>query len=167
VEGKLAALGRNRSVINGQLPAQKRTSDFYCSGAFVKKIFPYISVGLDDGNRCVVIVEDYELFDFVEDFLGDECDLSYHEQAPDAWQRVAGKQLRVMFVDDHEDAAEMLSLVIQTAGHIVVIKRSAEAALKDSQGEVPTVFFLDFGLEWMDTPWPNASAPVPKQQNPW
>ena len=43
----------------------------------MKQILPYISVGLDEGNRCIVVVEDYELFDFVEDFLGDECDLSY------------------------------------------------------------------------------------------
>lgn len=43
----------------------------------MKQILPYISVGLDEENRCVIIVEDYELFDFVEDFLGDECDLSY------------------------------------------------------------------------------------------
>ena len=32
---------------------------------------------MDDEDRCVVVVEDYELFDFVEDFLGEECDLSY------------------------------------------------------------------------------------------
>lgn len=43
----------------------------------MKQILPYISVGLDEGNRCIVVVEDYELFDFVEDFLGNECDLSY------------------------------------------------------------------------------------------
>lgn len=43
----------------------------------MKQILPHISVGLDDEDRCVVVVEDYELFDFVEDFLGEECDLSY------------------------------------------------------------------------------------------
>ncbi|ALK96166.1 hypothetical protein AM586_07615 [Massilia sp. WG5] len=43
----------------------------------VKQILPYISVGLDDENRCIVVVEDYELFDFLDDFLGDECDLQY------------------------------------------------------------------------------------------
>jgi hypothetical protein len=41
----------------------------------VNQILPYISVGLDDKNRCIVVVEDYELFDFIDDFLGDECDL--------------------------------------------------------------------------------------------
>ena len=43
----------------------------------MKQILPYISVGLDEGNRCIVVVEDYELFDFVEDFLCDEYDFSY------------------------------------------------------------------------------------------
>ncbi|MGK5027486.1 hypothetical protein [Janthinobacterium sp. RB2R34] len=43
----------------------------------MKQILPYISVGLDEGNRCVIVVEDYELFDFIEDFLGEECDLAY------------------------------------------------------------------------------------------
>ena len=43
----------------------------------MKQILPHISVGSDDGDRCIVVVEDYELFDFVEDFLGEECGLSY------------------------------------------------------------------------------------------
>ena len=43
----------------------------------MRQILPYISVGLDEGNRSVIVVEDYEPFDFVEDFLGDECDLLY------------------------------------------------------------------------------------------
>jgi len=43
----------------------------------VKQILPYTSVGLDDEGRCVVVVEDYELFNFVEDFLCENCDLSY------------------------------------------------------------------------------------------
>lgn len=42
----------------------------------MKKILPYISVGLGEGDRCIVVVEDYELFDFVEDFLVEERDLS-------------------------------------------------------------------------------------------
>lgn len=43
----------------------------------MNQILPYIHVGLGDENRCIVVVEDYELFDFIEDFLGDECDLPY------------------------------------------------------------------------------------------
>lgn len=43
----------------------------------MNQILPYIHVGMDGDNRCIVVVEDYELFDFIEDFLGDECDLPY------------------------------------------------------------------------------------------
>jgi hypothetical protein len=46
----------------------------------VKQILPYISVGLDHDNRCIVVAEDYELFDFLDDFLGDECGLPYEFQ---------------------------------------------------------------------------------------
>jgi len=41
----------------------------------VKQVLPYISVGLNDENRCIVVVEDYELFDFVDEFLTQEWDL--------------------------------------------------------------------------------------------
>lgn len=41
----------------------------------MNQILPYISVGLNDENRCIVVVEDYELFDFIDDFLTEECDL--------------------------------------------------------------------------------------------
>jgi hypothetical protein len=43
----------------------------------MKQILPHIQVGLNDENRCIVVVEDYELFDFIEDYLADECDLMY------------------------------------------------------------------------------------------
>ncbi|MDK6078810.1 hypothetical protein [Massilia varians] len=35
---------------------------------------------LYDDNPCIVVVEDYELFDFIDDFLGDECDLPYESR---------------------------------------------------------------------------------------
>jgi hypothetical protein len=41
----------------------------------VNQILPYISVGLNDEGRCIVIVEDSELFDLVDDFLNEECDV--------------------------------------------------------------------------------------------
>lgn len=43
----------------------------------MKQILPYISIGLYHDNRCIVVVEDYELFDFLDDFFGEECDLPY------------------------------------------------------------------------------------------
>lgn len=61
----------------------------------MKQILPYISVGLDEENRCVVVVEDYELFDFVEDFLGDECDLSYEYRT--SKERPGGEIITMFF----------------------------------------------------------------------
>lgn len=47
----------------------------------MKQLLPYIHIGLDQKSRCIVVVEDYELFDFISDYLGDECDLSHECQA--------------------------------------------------------------------------------------
>lgn len=61
----------------------------------MKQIFPYISVGLDAGNRCIVVVEDYELCDFVEDFLSDEFDLFYEHRTSTA--RPGGEIITMFF----------------------------------------------------------------------
>ena len=61
----------------------------------MKQILPYISVGLDEGNRCIVVVEDYELFDFVEDFLGCECDLLYEYRT--SKERLGGEIITMFF----------------------------------------------------------------------
>lgn len=61
----------------------------------MKQILPYISVGQDEGNRCIVVVEDYELFDFVEDFLSDECDLSYEYRT--SKERPGGEIITMFF----------------------------------------------------------------------
>lgn len=64
----------------------------------VNQIFPYISVGLDDKNRCIVVVEDYELFDFIDDFLGDECDLPYDYRTTK--ERLGGEIVTMYFPPD-------------------------------------------------------------------
>jgi tRNA threonylcarbamoyladenosine modification (KEOPS) complex Cgi121 subunit len=61
----------------------------------VRQILPYISVGLGEGNRCIVVVDDYELFDFIEDFLGDECDLSYEYRT--SKERPGGEVITMFF----------------------------------------------------------------------
>lgn len=61
----------------------------------MKQILPYISVGVDAGNRCVVVVEDYELCDFVEDFLGDEFDVFYEHRTSKA--RPGGEIITMYF----------------------------------------------------------------------
>lgn len=61
----------------------------------MNQILPYIHVGLDDNNRCIVVVEDYELSDFIEDFLGDECDLSYEYRT--SRERPGGEVITMYF----------------------------------------------------------------------
>lgn len=74
----LPAAWRRRPGISVQrLAGSVVTQSLSTKRTFVKQFLPYISVGLDEGNRCVIVVEDYELFDFVEDFLDDKCDLAY------------------------------------------------------------------------------------------
>ena len=46
----------------------------------MKQILPHIQIGLNEDNRCMVVIEDYELFDFVSDYLGDECDFPHEYQ---------------------------------------------------------------------------------------
>jgi signal transduction histidine kinase/ActR/RegA family two-component response regulator len=58
--------------------------------------------------------------------------------------------LRVLVVDDNEDAGEMLGLYLETAGHQVTVVQSAQAALASAEAEAPDVCLLDIGLPDMD-----------------
>jgi len=55
-----------------------------------------------------------------------------------------------MVVDDNVDAAQMLSLFLDSAGHQVMIEHTPHAALARSSGEQFDVFLLDIGLPQMD-----------------
>jgi hypothetical protein len=61
----------------------------------VNHILPYIHIGLDDENRCMVVVEDYALFDFIEDFLIEQCDLPYEYRA--TRERPGGEVITLYF----------------------------------------------------------------------
>jgi hypothetical protein len=43
----------------------------------MKQVLPHIQIGLHNGEHVVLVVGDYELADFIEDYLGDDCDLPY------------------------------------------------------------------------------------------
>jgi hypothetical protein len=43
----------------------------------MKQVLPHIQIGLHNDEHVVVIVADYELADFIEDYLGDDCDLPH------------------------------------------------------------------------------------------
>lgn len=58
--------------------------------------------------------------------------------------------LRVMIVDDNEDAATMLAMFIEAIGHQVVVEHSSIKALERAHLEQPDVYLLDIGLPELD-----------------
>lgn len=43
----------------------------------MKQVLPHIQTGRHNDEHVIVAVGDYELADFIEDYLGDDCDLPY------------------------------------------------------------------------------------------
>jgi PAS domain S-box-containing protein len=58
--------------------------------------------------------------------------------------------LRIMVVDDNEDAAAMLALLLEASGHQVIVEHRALQALERARKEVPQVCLLDIGLPEID-----------------
>jgi CheY-like chemotaxis protein len=64
--------------------------------------------------------------------------------------RPTGNEKRILIVDDNEDAANMLSLLLQTSGHMVSVVYTARDAIDHVNTEIPEVILLDIGLPEMD-----------------
>ncbi|VXC78253.1 ATP-binding protein [Massilia sp. 9I] len=62
----------------------------------------------------------------------------------------AGAPLCVLVVDDNVDAAVMLSMVLEAAGHQTLVEHDARAALARARQSPPQVCLLDIGLPEMD-----------------
>jgi CheY-like chemotaxis protein len=60
------------------------------------------------------------------------------------------RPLRILVVDDNEDAAQMLALYLETMGHQVLTEHSSHGALGRARLEKPEVYILDIGLPDMD-----------------
>ena len=45
----------------------------------MKKLLPHIEIGLNESGAVTVSVEDFELFDFVDDYVTIECDLDWKD----------------------------------------------------------------------------------------
>lgn len=73
-------------------------------------------------------------------------------QAAHPGQAAAGQSrpLRLLVVDDNMDAAEMLSMLLEAAGHQVFFEHSPRRGLERARIELPDVCILDIGLPEMD-----------------
>jgi CheY-like chemotaxis protein len=57
---------------------------------------------------------------------------------------------RVMVVDDNNDAAAMLGMLLEAAGHEVEVHHGSLAALEAAGAQSPAICILDIGLPDMD-----------------
>jgi signal transduction histidine kinase/ActR/RegA family two-component response regulator len=60
------------------------------------------------------------------------------------------QHLRLLIVDDNDDAGHMLGLLLESAGYQVTVVQSASAGLERAESDAPDVFLLDIGLPEMD-----------------
>jgi signal transduction histidine kinase/ActR/RegA family two-component response regulator len=61
-----------------------------------------------------------------------------------------GGNQRILIVDDNVDAATMLGMLMEAAGHEVMVEHGSLAALKLAAQELPDICILDIGLPDMD-----------------
>lgn len=62
----------------------------------------------------------------------------------------APQSLRILVVDDNEDAAAMLASLLEAAGHEVLVEHASKRALECARIDRPDVCLLDIGLPEMD-----------------
>jgi PAS domain S-box-containing protein len=77
------------------------------------------------------------------------CDIGPADTA-DSLPADAPQRLRIMVVDDNVDAADMLAMLLEGAGHQVAVEHSPHAALQRLRDGAIDVFLLDIGLPEMD-----------------
>jgi CheY-like chemotaxis protein len=63
----------------------------------------------------------------------------------------AARALRILVIDDHEDAAEALAVAMRLDGHYVRIARDGENAVHDCQEMSPDLVLLDVALAGTDS----------------
>ena len=71
-------------------------------------------------------------------------------EKPSMMVEAAPKGRTLMVVDDNEDAAEILTMLLETMGYEVLVAHSGTEALRLAQLASPEVLFLDIGLPDID-----------------
>ncbi|MFC5462576.1 GAF domain-containing protein [Massilia niabensis] len=73
-----------------------------------------------------------------------------HPALPHGVEAAAYRPLRVIIVDDNEDAADSLAMLLRAQGHTVLVEYDASAALRRATAERPDAMVVDIGLPDMD-----------------
>ena len=79
-----------------------------------------------------------------------EQDLAEAPQPAQPAHAESSSPLRILVVDDNVDAASMLGMLLEAAGHEVLIEHESRRALERAASEAPRVCILDIGLPEMD-----------------
>ncbi|HEX6634484.1 MAG TPA: PAS domain S-box protein [Usitatibacter sp.] len=78
-----------------------------------------------------------------------EVKLASPSEVPGGETRAAGNRRSILVVDDNEDAANSLAMLLQMTGHEVSIAHDGEAALQRIAAAPPDIVLLDIGLPGM------------------
>ena len=81
--------------------------------------------------------------------LPDEASTAASQISADGISKVT-HSLRIIIVDDNQDAAQTLSMLLEALGHQVTIEDHPLRALERARVDVPDVFLVDVGLPEMD-----------------
>jgi len=76
----------------------------------MKNILPHISIGHDENGAVAVSVEDYELFDFIDDYVTEECDLDWMDKSQKENQQ---GEVHIMYFDKKHDLIEVEKALIK------------------------------------------------------
>ena len=79
-----------------------------------------------------------------------DLDVPLASEAPAPVSAVASRQARILIVDDNEDAATALAMLLQLQGHELRTAHQGEAALALLESFTPELALLDIGLPGMD-----------------
>ena len=71
-------------------------------------------------------------------------------EPPERIEDKLGAKRRILVVDDHEDAAESLGMLLQITGHEVRIAHDGLEAVEAAAAFLPDVVLLDIGLPKLD-----------------
>jgi PAS domain S-box-containing protein len=74
----------------------------------------------------------------------------YGGQGVDGGAEQEGDCVKILVVDDNEDAASMLAMLLEASGHRVMVEHSSRAGLERARQEAPQVCILDIGLPEMN-----------------